>query len=104
MYRLKTFNCFYFNNDLFLYQQVDTKTVAQRSAFVFQRDCLLSLDANTAQSQLARKSEFVSRLQQARSQQTMHLNRCTDHLARKIAVVHLCVLCASAHSALKAVS
>jgi hypothetical protein len=34
----------------------------------------------------------------------MHLNRCTDHLARKIAVVHLCVLCASAHSALKAVS
>ena len=56
MYRLKTFNCFYFNNDLFLYQQVDTKTVAQRSAFVFQRDCFLSLDADTAQNQLTLKS------------------------------------------------
>ena len=104
MYRLNAFNCFYFNNHLFLYQQVDTKTVAQRSTFVFKRDSLLALNTNSTQSQFTRKRELVSRFQQTWPQQTMHLNCRTDHFARKIAVFHLCVLCVSAHSALKVVS
>ncbi len=89
MDREELLHCFQFKDQTIFENEVQSVAALQFHVLVDHRHRLLTLEVEASQGQLTRKTFFIRRLEQTRTEQAMYLDGCTDDLVSKLVVGHV---------------
>ena len=79
---------FHIDNDLIIYQQIQSQISCQTNAFVTDRHSLLPFEGDAAQMQVMTQSFFVDRFQQTRSEAPMNFDGSANDFSGQFVLVH----------------
>jgi hypothetical protein len=81
MHRSKFLDGLDLDDDAILDKEIHTECIREEDAVILEAEDLLPFDFESASSEHAREDSFVNRLQESRSEGSMHLNRRIDDRA-----------------------